>query len=116
MNNARYTATLEVEPTIDRTPYLSSRKKELHETITALRTVASSPEWKKLKRNIFDGVLESLQRLISKTNDDKEMYRLQGQIGWAQKYCDLDSLSKAFDVELTSINEQLKQYGQTEKD
>jgi hypothetical protein len=108
MNNATYTATMQPEPIIDRMPYLISKEKELQETITSIKTVADSKEWKILKRNVFDGLKDSIQRMLANEKDEKEIYRLQGQLGWADKFGDFIKFSRVLEVELSNIRQQIK--------
>lgn len=92
-------------------PYLRTRQSELVAIIEAIDAVKGSKYWKVLQKNIFDGVLQSLQHRIRNEKDTKELFRLQGQLGWAEKYCDLDKLAKVYRNELEKVTHQLKQYG-----
>lgn len=93
-------------------PWLRAREGELVKIIEAIKQVESSEAWSTLKTHVLDGVLESLERRISSEASAKEvnpaeMYRLQGQIAWAKKYANLDTLTNAFRLELTSIRQKL---------
>lgn len=91
---------------------LGERESELVRIIEAIRAIDSSEGWSTLKTLVFDGVLESLEhRLVSASNatelDQPEMYRLQGQIAWAKKYSNLDTLANSFRRELINVRSQL---------
>lgn len=109
MNNSSLGLDVKLEPEkqIDISPWLRQKEQELVQVIEALQNIASSSYWKVLKQKVFDGVLESLQRKISNESDDKEIYRLQGQIAWAEKYSNLDKLIEIYRKELQGIKKQL---------
>lgn len=110
MNNSFITA--EREEPIDKSEKLRARESELVKIIEAIKVTEGSPEWSTLKSYVFDGVLDSLERrMASEANkmplDDKEIYKLQGQIAWAKKYSKLDTLANAFRLELINVRSQL---------
>ena len=93
-------------------PWLRAREGELVKIIEAIGSLSNTREWSTLKSYVFDGVLESLQkRMATEASkmplDEKEIYKLQGQIAWAKKYSDLESLANAFRLELTNVRKQL---------
>ena len=105
MNNSLL--QLEVYEEVDIKPQLRVRERELLEIIEAIRKVASSDYWKLLREKVFDGVVGSLHsRLIAEKNPT-EMYRLQGQIVWAEKYSDLEKMTQAYENELKSVRSKL---------
>jgi len=115
MNNS--SLTIEVEE-VDNTSILQEKMASHVKTIEALERVAQSSDWKILKEQMFDGVIESLERRLrseslKKEIDSSVLYSLQGQIVWARRYADLESLSDAFKVELKEIKKQL--HGKTKK-
>lgn len=100
------------EENLDRTPWLRQREGELVTIIEAIGRVNESGDWSILKKHIFDGLVETLERklnLEAKKNDlnSPEIYRLQGQLAWARKYADLQKLNEFFRLELTNIRKQL---------
>jgi len=105
MNNSLL--QLEVEETVDIKPQLRVRERELLEIIEAIHKVASSDYWKLLKIKVFDGVMASLHNRLIAEKNPTEMYRLQGQIVWAEKYSDLDKMTQAYDNELKSVRKKL---------
>lgn len=114
MNNSKIAienATLMDEPEIDITPWLVQRQKELTEIIEAIRAINSSSYWKVLQNKVFQGSLEVLERQIRTERDSKEMFRLQGQLGWAEKFTNLEKLSDVYRKELENVNKQLKKNG-----
>lgn len=97
---------------IDRTPWLRQRHGELVKTIEAIKRIASSDDWQLLKTDIFDGVVETLEReMLSEAKKEKpdtqKLANLNGQFVWAKKYAVLETLSQAFKTELQGIKQQL---------
>lgn len=110
MNNSKLVADnvgLEIEKPADNLPWLRLRQKELLEIIEAIQAVSASSYWKLLDQRIWRGVAESLKSRLSKERDEKEMYRLQGQIAWAEKYSDFAKLQEAYKLELSNILKQI---------
>lgn len=112
MNNALLSDP-EPEEKDDKTPILRKRETELAMTIEAITKVAENPDWLTLKKLVFDGVLESLERLLKQEAskpelNTSEIYRLNGQIIWAKKYADLTKLSNGLRIELANTRKQLK--------
>lgn len=114
MNNAKITLdSLGLEPEIDRTPWFKEREATLVKLIETLRRVAVSEDWSSLKKELFDGVVETLERqLKSEAEKDKPdtqtLAKISGQLVWARKYSDLRKLSDIFMVELTNVRKQIK--------
>lgn len=107
MNNS---ITLEESPEVqdERIPLLRARESELVKIIEALGRLSNTTEWSTLKSLVFDGVLENLEkRLASESHkmplDDKAIYKLQGQILWAKRYSNLESLTNGFRTELINV-------------
>jgi hypothetical protein len=109
MNNSLVieTMTLETESVIDFKPHLRSRETELINIIEAIDSVSASSHWKLLQEKVFNGVMDSLQSRIRSEKNPTEIYRLQGQIGWAEKYSDLSKLSQAYRKELSNVRNKL---------
>lgn len=95
------------EVQVDYTPNLRQREQEIIAIVESLRAVKSSQHWRNLQEKVFNGVLESLQSRIRSEKNPTEIYRLQGQIVWAEKYTDLNKLCQAYEVELQNIRKQL---------
>lgn len=105
MNNSLL--ELEVETIVDIAPQLRVRERELLEIIEAIRKVAASDYWNLLKVKVFDGVVGSLHKRLIAEKNPTEMYRLQGQIVWAEKYSDLEKMTQAYENELKSVRAKL---------
>lgn len=99
--------TLKDEPSVDMSPWIRQRITELTETIEAIQAIASSSYWKVLEKNIFEGLLQAIDKKLRNEKDEKEICRLQGQAIWAMKYCDFSSLEEAYRKELSGLNEKL---------
>ncbi len=110
MNNSQIAMeniSLELENNVDIKPTLRAKEQDLVEIIEAIEKVSSSSYWKTLKLKVLDGVLSSLQTRIKNEKNPTEIYRLQGQIIWAEKYCDLEKLAQAYQNELLNLRTKL---------
>ncbi len=111
MNNSRIAiedVSLEYEEKMDTQPILREQATELLEIIEALEHVTESKYWKLLQVKVWGGILSGLQRRLNKEKDSQEMFRLQGQIVWAEKYTDLQKLTDVYRTKLTNIKKQLQ--------
>jgi methionine salvage enolase-phosphatase E1 len=104
MNNSLL--QLEVQE-VDISPQLRERERELLGIIEAFRKVSASEYWKVLRIKVFDGVVGSLHKKLIAEKNPTEMYRLQGQIVWAEKYADLEKMAQAYENELKSVRKKL---------
>ena len=86
------------------------RKKatELTEIIEAIEAISQSNYWKLLQEKVFSGILESLQHRIRDEKDSKNLFRLQGQIVWAEKYSDFKKMAIAYRNQLENIKSKIK--------
>ena len=108
MNNSKLAfESVYDEKEVDRKPYLRLRSEELAKILDAIDNVCASNYWNILKEHVFDGVLESLYRKMANENNENEIYRLQGQIMWADKYSDLKKIAIVYRNELQNIQKQL---------
>lgn len=105
MNNSLL--QLEVVEELDIKPQLRVRERELLEIIEAIRRVAASDYWQLLKVKVFDGIVNSLENRLRNEKNPTEMYRLQGQLIWADKYSDLEKMVQAYENELKSLRNKL---------
>lgn len=102
---------IEEEPQ-DFRPQLREREAELVKIIEALGQVEAADEWQTLKKLLFDGIVEKLERLIAfeasaREINTPELYRLQGQLAWAKRYSNLEELRNIFKVELKNIKKSI---------
>lgn len=74
----------------------------LNETIEALVQIAGSNYWKVLQKNVFDGDLEKAKRSLAKEENPTEMFRLQGEIKWGEKF-NLEKLLDKYRNELKAL-------------
>ena len=102
MNNAFITKE-EVEEIAQ--PLLRERVTQLTEIIEALQNVAGSSYWLVLK-NVFDVDLSKAKSRLAKEKDTTEIFRLQGEIRWGEKF-DLEKLLEKYRNELLGIRKQL---------
>lgn len=97
---------------VDETPRLREKEVEIIKIVEALATVSGSDEWQKLKNLVFDGVVETLERKIAqeaskKPLNESEIYSLNGQLVWAKKFSNLESLMEVYRTELTNIRNKI---------
>lgn len=97
------------------TPNLKDRETYLVGLVEKLRRVAASEDWCSLKNELFSKVVETLERQLqseasAKNPDLQELARINGQLIWAKKYADLNTLADSFMVEVNNIK---KYYGKT---
>lgn len=102
MNNAFITKE-EVEEVAQ--PLLRERATQLTEIIEALQNIAGSSYWLVI-RNVFDVDLAKAKSRLAKEKDTTEIFRLQGEIRWGEKF-DLEKLLEKYRNELLGIRKQL---------
>lgn len=110
MNNAKIAienVSLEIEKPVDVMPMLRKRAEELTDIIEAINAIRGSSYWKTLEQKVFSGVTSALYKKLENESDEKEIFRLQGQIRWAEKYSDLSKLSDVYNEELKRIKKQI---------
>lgn len=104
MNNAHLNQEV---PETEVTSFLSRERVEtLTDTIEALQNIISSSYWKVLRKNIFDVDLDKAKRRIANEKDTTEIFRLQGEIRWGEKFS-LDSLLQKYRDELLALKRKL---------
>ena len=103
MNNAFINQEIISE---DSSVLLRERVEILTEVIEALQSIASSNYWKVLQQNVFNVDLDKAKSRLANEKDTTEIFRLQGEIRWGEKF-DLEKLIKKYRDELTAIRKQL---------
>ena len=89
-------------------PILRGQVTRLTEVIEALTNIQGSSYWKILEQEVFVVDLEKAKRSLAKTNDTTEMFRLQGEIRWAEKF-NLEKLIQRYRSELSAIKNKLNE-------
>ena len=112
MNNSKIVYNQEEDT--DRLSILQKNRGELIQVVEAINRVEANEDWKKLKKLVLDGVVTTLERqlqneMVRKELNAPEIYRLQGQLGWARKYIDLKKLGELFKKQVENINYQLNE-------
>lgn len=102
MNNAK----IILEEVEDLKPQFREQIDTLTETLEALNRLAESNYWKVLKQNIFDVDLRKVRSRLTKSSNTTEIFRLQGQIEWGEKFS-LEKLIKKYRDELQIIKNKL---------
>lgn len=105
------------EPSVPTDERLKSEEARLIRIIEAVQTIEDSKEWSTLKTEMFDSlvnVLEKDLRSEAKKEDPSplKLNRLTGELKWAEKYADLGKLANTYKVQLQRIRIQL--YGKTD--
>lgn len=85
LNNAKIIEDYEDQSTTN-LPVLREQVTELTEVIEALSNIANSSYWKVLKQFVFDVDLEKAKRRLVIEKDTTEIFRLQGEIRWGEKF------------------------------
>lgn len=105
MNNSK--ATIGEEKEIDRTPWLRLEEKKLVEIIESIEAISSSAHWKILDKHIWSGLKDSIDKKLRNESNEKEVYRLQGQAVWTQKFTDFKSLAQFYRNQLNNVRNQI---------
>lgn len=87
-------------------PLLRERATDLTEIIEALNKIASSSHWTVLKKFVFDVDLEKAKRRLVNEKDTTEIFRLQGEIKWGEKFS-LERLVTQYRNELETIRKKI---------
>lgn len=110
MNNSQIEIS---EPEVfDAKTLIRERVAKLVRMIEAIERVSKNADWYILKEEIFEPVSKTLEhRLMTEAKKEEinepELYRLQGQLVWARKYSNLESLKEVFKVELSNLKKQI---------
>lgn len=103
MNNALITTEDEMQ---NAQPLLRERVTQLTEIIEALEKIGSSSYWTILQQNVFDVDLSKAKSRLAKEKDTTEIFRLQGEIRWGEKFS-LENMLSKYRNELLGIRKQL---------
>lgn len=116
MNNSKLALDsvvhLEEDKQQDRSPQLINREGQLVKIIEAIQSVEKTEAWSTLKTEVFDSVVNVLEREIKdeakkESPDTLKLNRLAGQLKWAEKYADLSKLETVFRQELNGLRKTL---------
>lgn len=107
MNNARIIIE-DVNPKeVDHSALYKERLEQLTDIIEALQNIAESNYWKTLQKYVFNVDLSKAKRRLAKEKDTIEIFRLQGQLEWGEKF-NLELLITKYRDELTTIRKKLQ--------
>lgn len=114
MNNSFFSVEPEV---VDVSPKLREEEARVLRIVEAIRGVQDSVAWSTLKTELFDSLVNVLEKDIAtearKTETDvRKLNRLSGKLEWAEKYSDLSKLENRYMQELSNIR--LKLNGKSE--
>lgn len=103
---------LELEQPVNNTGVLRAKESELILIIEAIEDIAGNQSWKVLKEKIFDGVVEGLKRQRDHEVEKKPLngpmiHSINGQLAWAKKYSDFETLADIYKLELQNVRKLL---------
>lgn len=104
MNNAQLLS--EEESQLEVTPVMRERVEQLTLIVEALQALLGSSHWTVLQKFVFDVDLHKAKRRLVSASDTTEIFRLQGEIGWGDKFS-LEKLLQKYRDELLSIRKKL---------
>lgn len=115
MNNSKVTLENLEKKEDNRLSLLRELQGELSQLVEAINRVEQSEDWQKLKKLFLNKIIDRLERQLrdeaSKPNIDlPKLYRLQGQIDWANKYSDLKKISSEKRLEIENLKKQINEY------
>lgn len=120
MNLSQVTVDLQVDtPEIaqDVKEHLQAEEARLIKIIESLREVQRSKSWSSLKTEVFDNLVNSLERSLreearkDEPNTNK-LNRISGELKWAERFSNLGKLENEYQVQLQNVR--LKLYGKTD--
>ena len=108
MNLAQVQADLTNEPREDLSPKYRAEEARLLKIIEALQGVEQSKEWSTLKTEVFDTLVNSLEKDLrtearKETPDPNKLNRLTGELIWAERYSDLGKLGNRYREQLQAV-------------
>lgn len=91
---------------------LRQREEELTKVISALEKIEQSAEWSSLKKHVFDGLKNSLEKDIFSEATKKQpsvetLSYLTGKWEWAKRFANLTSYRDEKRAELTSVRKSM---------
>lgn len=117
MNNSQVFVDLSSKSNEDNAPKLRSEEARLLRIVEALQVVNDSKEWSSLKTEVFDNLVNVLERDL-RTEAEKpdpnpnKLNRIMGKLEWANRYSDLRKFENEKRSELQNVRLQL--HGKTE--
>ena len=112
MNNSQVKIELNSEPNEDISQRLRAEEARLLRIVEALQAVQSSKEWSSLKTEVFDNLVNVLERDL-RTEAEKpdpepnKLNRIMGKLEWARRFSDLHKFENEKRVELQNVRLQL---------
>lgn len=112
MNLSQVTIDLSDKPETDIKPKLQAEEARLLRIIEALRGILQSKEWSTLKTELFDNLVNVLEKDL-RTEAEKpdpsanKLNRIMGKLEWARRYADLQKFESEKRVELQNIRLQI---------
>ncbi len=106
MNNSFL--SIEPEPIEDVSPRLREEEGRTLRIVEAIQQVNKSEAWRTLKEELFDSLVNVLERELKtearkEEADVRKLSRISGNLEWAEKYADLSKLENRYMQQLTNI-------------
>ena len=116
MNNS-FVTFREEDDTEEIQTKLNAEEATLVKIIEALSSVRDSKEWSTLKTEVFDNLVNVIERNLKseakkESPDPNKLNRLAGELKWAEKFSDLQKLEDSYRTQLSGIRKQI--HGKTE--
>lgn len=107
MNNSFFSLEPEEKP-IDLSVRVREEEAKTLRIVQAIKDVSSSDAWSTLKEELFDSLVNVLERELKtearkEEADVRKLARLSGQLEWAEKYADLSKLENRYMQQLSNI-------------
>lgn len=114
MNNSQ---VIDSQPSEDVSPKLRAEEARLLRIVEALQAIQSSKEWSSLKTEVFDNLVNVLDKDLRTEAErpdpsSNKLNRIMGKLEWARRYSDLGKFENEKRVELQNVRIQL--YGKPE--
>lgn len=87
---------------------------ELVKIIESFESLEKSKEWETLKEYVFSKSLASIERqllnaAIESPISHEKVYKLQGELSWAQRFNDIDRFVETYKKQLIDVKGKLNQ-------
>lgn len=117
MNLSQVTIEIQEDSQQDIQPKLRAEESRLVRIVEALQEVQSTKAWSSLKTEVFDNLVNVLEKDIkneAKKEDPSplKLNRLSGELRWAERFSDLSKLENQYRIQLTGVRTQL--HGKTD--
>lgn len=112
MNNSQVISDFKPQRNEEIAPRLRAEEARILRIVEAAQGIQSSREWSTLKTEVFDNLVNVLEKeLRNEARKDEpstlKLNRLSGELKWAERFSDLGKLENSYRVQLQNIRQQL---------